>query len=285
VKRFEYYKPVTLEQLWELKSRIPDARIISGGTDILIQIKNKKIAPPALFSLRSIPELRGIHINEKARIGALTTLNEILFHPEIGRCYPILNNVAGKMASVQIRNTATIGGNICNASPCADMAVPILVLDAELRLKSNEGERDVTAEEFFLGPGETCLKPGEILTDILLPPFDEKSKTLFLKKGRVRLDLAVASVGVSLEMKGRKCRKARLAAGSVAPVPLRLKKVEKILEGEELSVKLINEARKLAEESVSPINDVRSTAEYRREIVGVFVKRMLEEIRRQENRT
>jgi len=182
-------------------------------------------------------------------------------------------DAARRLGSPQIRNVATVGGNLCNCSPCADLALPLLVLEAKARIKSLSGTQDVPLQKFFEGPGKSCLSPDQILTDIFIEPVSNNTKAVFLKKGRVKMDLAVASVALLLEMERETCRKARVAAGSVAPVPLRLQKVEVLLEGKALSPEIADLAQQVASESVAPISDVRSTEEYRRQIVGVYVKR------------
>jgi len=278
MRRFDYLRPKSLKEALQQKKTIAGAKFISGGTDLLVQIKNRELQPSTLISLRSIPELATIEINGGARIGALATISDIIQHNELGLNYPVLVEAARRLGSVQIRNVATVGGNLCNCSPSADMALPLLVLEAKVRLRTAKARREIQISEFFKGPGESCLSSDEILTDILLDPPHQKAKATFLKKGRVKMDLAIASLAVLLEMEGGKCRKARIAAGSVAPVPLRLYKVEALLEGASLSKDLVSKAQKLAREIVSPITDIRATEQYRRQIVGVYVKRGLEKI-------
>lgn len=273
---FSYHKPQTIEDALRLKSEQEGAVYIAGGTDVMVQIKNRELRPSALISLRNIPDLARIEVNGGARIGALTTITDIIHHPALGQSFPVLVTAAKSIGSVQIRNVATIGGNLCNCSPCADMALPLLVLEAKARLRDFETFREMPIENFFRGPGESCLNANEIMTDILLDRSDSNAVNVFMKKGRVKMDLAVVSVAMLLDMEGDLCRKARIAAGSVAPVPLRLRAVEEKLEGAILSEKMIREAKKIAETSVAPITDIRSTEDYRREIVGVFVKRCLE---------
>jgi len=258
--------------------KFPGARYIAGGTDVMVKIKNRQLNPPALISLRSIPELSRIEIGETTRIGAMTTVSDLISHPELGSIFPLLVQAAKRLGSPQIRNAGTVGGNLCNCSPCADIALALLVLDARAVLKGSEGSREVPLEEFFIGPGESCLTSSEILTEFLLDKPSPFARTSFMKKGRVKMDLAIASVAALLEMDGNLCKKARLAAGSVAPRPLRLKKVEEMLENAAISKEMINEAQKIAMESVSPITDIRSTESYRRQIVGVYVKRTVQEI-------
>jgi len=276
MKQFEYYKPLSLGEAWELKKKIPGSLFIAGGTDVLVGIKNNEIHPPALLSLRSIPGFNSIETNEVTRIGALATISDIIQNPELKEDFPVLVEAAKNLGSMQIRNVATIGGNLCNGSPCADMALPLLVMEAKVRLQTAKEKREIPIDEFFKGPGESCLASHEILTDILLDPPSKNTKAVFMKKGRVKMDLAVASVAVRLDMEGNKCLKARIAAGSVAPVPLRLSKVEAVLEGSTLTQKHTVEAQRLAEDNVIPITDIRSTEEYRRQITGVLVKRAVE---------
>jgi len=278
MRRFDYLRPKSLKEALQQKKTIAGAKFISGGTDLLVQIKNRELQPPALISLRSIPGLAAIEINGGARIGALATISDIIQHNELGLNYPVLVEAARRLGSVQIRNVATVGGNLCNCSPSADIALPLLVLEAKVKLQTAKANREIPLEEFFKGPGESCLSSDEILTDIILNPPHQKEKATFLKKGRVKMDLAIASLAVLLEMDGEECRKARIAAGSVAPVPLRLYKVEALLEGTTLSKDLMSKAQQLAREIVSPITDIRATEEYRRQIVGVYVKRGLEKI-------
>jgi len=276
MKHFKYYKPLSLKEAWELKKKIHGSLFIAGGTDVLVGIKNSEIHPQALISLRSIPGLNSIDSGKVTRIGALATISDIIQNPELKKDFPVLVEAAKSLGSVQIRNVATIGGNLCNGSPCADMALPLLVMEAKVRLQTAKEKREIPLHEFFKGPGESCLAPHEILTDILLDPPQKNAKTSFIKKGRIKMDLAVASVAVRLDMEGNKCLKARIAAGSVAPVPLRLSKVETILEGAAITKEHIAEAQRMAEDNVIPITDIRSTEEYRRQITGVLVKKAVE---------
>jgi carbon-monoxide dehydrogenase medium subunit len=276
LKKFDYFRPQSLQEAWELKNSIPGARFIAGGTDLLVQIKNHEFQPTALISLRSIPDLATIKTNEGTRIGALATISQIIQHPTIGKNYSLLVQTAKCLASLQIRNVATMGGNLCNCSPSADMATPLLALEAKVRLQTAQANRDIQLDEFFKGPGESCAASDEILTEILLEPPPRSAKTIFLKKGRVKMDLAIASLAAILEVEGDKCRKARFAVGSVAPMPLRLSQVEAMLEGATVTQELIAECSQLAAASVSPITDIRATLDYRRHIIGVYMQRVLE---------
>jgi carbon-monoxide dehydrogenase medium subunit len=280
---YDYHQPRSLEEAFRLVKSIPESLYISGGTDLMVRIKKKELHPRSLISLRSISGLSGIEKGKMIRLGAMTSINGLLKNPLLCDNFPVLIDAAKELGSAQIRNVATLGGNLCNGSPAADMAPPLLVCEAIARIQSSEKSRELPLEKFFLGPGETSLSHGEILTEILLEPPGPNTKSIFLKKGRTRMDLAVASVAALIRTKDRRCVKARIAVGSVAPTPLRLFGVEALLEEAAPSRELLIEARRLATESVSPISDVRSTADYRRHLVGVLVKRALEKLLNKES--
>jgi carbon-monoxide dehydrogenase medium subunit len=275
MRRYDYYRPESLDEALRLEKELSGSRFIAGGTDLMVQVKNKEIQAQALISLRSVAGLSEIDVNRTARIGSLTTISDLACSSKLKDHYPLLVDAAKRVGSVQVRNVATIGGNLCNCSPCSDMALPLLVLEARVKIQNTRTTQEIPIEEFFLGPGQSCLAPDEIMTEILLSAPQPQAQTLFLKKGRVQMDLAVASVAILLELKDKKCMKARIAAGSVAPVPFRLKEVENFLEGSTLTAETMIEAKNLAEKSVSPITDIRSTEEYRRSIIGVYVQRGL----------
>ena len=279
---YDYYQPESLGEAFRLKKDHPKTLYISGGTDLMVRIKKNELRPQALISLRSIPALSGIENGKRIRIGAMTSISDLIKNPWMHEKYPVLIQAAHAMGNVQIRNVATIGGNLCNGSPAADMAPPLLVLEAKVKLQSDKKSRELPLDNFFLGPGETLLSSGEILSDILLDPTQPNTRALFLKKGRTRMDLALASVAALIRTEGSQCLKARVAVGSVAPAPMRLTEVEALLEGEELSHELLDEARELAYRCVSPISDVRCSADYRRHLVGILVKRALKTLSEKE---
>jgi carbon-monoxide dehydrogenase medium subunit len=278
VNRYDYYQPRSLDEAFRLKKSIPKSLYVSGGTDLIVRIKNKELHPRALISLRSIPNLCAIENGKCTRIGAMTTIGGLIQNSVLCEKYPVLIEAARELGSVQIRNMATIGGNLCNGSPAADMAPPLLVLEAKVRLQNGQKYRETPLEKFFISPGRTCLAPDELMTHILLEPPERDMQGVFMKKGRMKKDLATASVAVLLKTEGKRCITARIAAGSVAPVPQRLLKVESLLERAALSQELLTDAQKLASKSVSPITDIRSTKKYRCHLVGVLVKRALEKL-------
>jgi len=275
---FAYHRPKTLADVWRVREGDAGARYIAGGTDLQIGRWAPGERPSSLISLRAVAELAGIEVGPPTRIGALTLVADIAAHAGLAARHPALVVAAGRLGSPQIRNAATIGGNLCRAAPCADTAPPLLIHEARARLQGPGRVREVPVEEFFRGPGVTCLEPGELLTDLILDPPPAGARETFLKKGRVRMDLSLASVALLLVMEKGTCRRVRVAAGSIAPTPLRLREVEALLEGRKLTPALVEEAGEVAAAAVLPISDVRTTADYRRTIVKVYVRRALTEL-------
>lgn len=240
---------------------------------------------PLLLNIRRIPELHGIACDGATiRIGPLTTVTEIRDDRFLNDEAAILANTADCFASGQVRNSATLGGNICNASPAGDMIIPLLLLDADVELFSwRDGElvsRTVPLCDFFLEPGKTVIRPNELLTSIRVPKPTGDLFAEFRKFGvRPAMDIAVVSVGVSGQRENGSLKHARIAFGAVAPVPLRGKQTEAAIEGRILSDEVIAESVRTAEEEISPISDVRASAWYRRELVRTLLRRILSNVR------
>ena len=256
----------------------PGAAILSGGTDLLVKIRGGLVRPKVLVDIGRLPSLRGIRSSEtEIAIGSATPESEILSDPSIRETLPLLTAALASLGSVQIRNRGTLGGNLVNASPAADSAVPLLLYDAEIDLISLAGERVVPVETFFAGPGKTVLRPGEFVRTVRIPVPMPVFRPFYHKVGkRQALTIAIASLGALIRVDGSHIVEARLAAGSVAPTPLRLRTVEKRLRDVEISDNAIADARRFAAEAVSPIDDVRATAAYRRDVVGALVQRAVQ---------
>jgi carbon-monoxide dehydrogenase medium subunit len=276
MKKFDYHQPTTLKeafsQMEKLKGR---AKYIAGGTDILVRVRQKAIQPDALISLRGIEALKNIVHNGGLSLGSMTPFRDVERDLVIAREYPAFAKAVSLLANPQVRNVATVGGNLCNAAPSADCAPPLMVMEATLKLQGPGGEREVPIDKFFTGPGENCMETEEVLSQIHIPEMANHTGTAFLKVGRVAQDIAVVNAAALLVMDKKKCQECRLAVGAVAPVPLRLKKVEKLIAGEEIGPELLDRVREMVEQEVSPINDVRSTEEYRRIMSGVLIKRAI----------
>ncbi len=276
MKRFDYYQPEDLKEAFGLMDRLKGgARYVAGGTDIICRIKQKVVQPDALISLRRIKALKGIHHNGGTTLGSMTLLREIERDERTAREHRCLAQAVGVLATPQIRNVATLGGNLCNAAPSADSAPPLLVLEASLSLEGPGGTRDVPIEEFFTGPGQTSLKGSEVLTHVRIPSQGARAGSAFVKVGRLSEDIAIVNAAALLVMDGEICRKCRLAVGAVAPVPLRLRRAEALVEGRRIEEDLLHQVSAIAQEEVQPISDVRATEAYRRTLSGVLVKRAM----------
>ncbi len=255
----------------------PAAAILSGGTDLLVKIRGGLASPELLIDVSGVPTLQGIRRTDSAiEIGAAVPENEILVSPVVRDALPLLATALRTLGSIQIRNRGTLGGNLVNASPAADSAIPLLLYDAELDLVSSEGRRTVTVDGFFLGPGRTSLRPGEFVRTVRIPIPEAEYLAFYHKVGKRRaLTIAIASLGALIRVDKGLMTEARFAAGSVSPTPVRLRAVEDRLQDTPLTEDLIEEARHLAMGGVSPISDVRATAEYRTQVIGDLVARAL----------
>lgn len=288
----KYLAPRSLEEAVRIVSE-GNATVLAGGTDLLPRCAKGLVQwSGTLVDLKQVEGLRGVPSEQKGeeeeqepeevlRVGACTPLNEIASDLAIRNLAPVLAEAAGRVACPQIRNRATIGGNLCNASPAADTAVPLILLDAVLELASWGPDgvmtREVEVTEFFRGPGVTVLAPGEILTAIRFYPFMIDSFAAWDKFGTRRaMEIAVASVGVTLRLEAGKVAHVRVGYGSVAPTPLRGRQAEAALLGNVLSAGTIAKCINAAQDEIRPITDVRAGEGYRREVVGVMLRRMLE---------
>jgi len=283
MRAFEYFAPRSLAEATEVLAKYQgEARTVAGGTDLLLKMKAGRLSPKAIVNIKRIPELRGLTFNSHLTLGALTTLEEIKQSSIIRERYPALSDAAATMASVQIRNLATVGGNMCNAAPSADLAPILIALNAAARLAGFKGERRIPLEDFFTGPGTTVLAPGELLVSLEVPP--PAGPSVYLKHSpREHMDIAV--VGIGLALRGynplsQECAEPRVVLGAVAPVPLRARRAEAELTGGPLAAERIDRAAKIAAEEAKPIDDVRGSAWYRRRMVAVLTRRGLETLTR-----
>jgi len=283
--RFDYHRPATLVEALQLAADLESAVFIAGGTDLLVRMKSGLTGARHLISLRRLDELRGVEVDEQGvTIGAAATLADLQAHATLSERCGVLTQAIGTMASEQIRNTATLGGNLCRASPCADGGPPLIALGARVRLVGPQGEREVEVESFFTGPGQTSLRPGEALAAIRIDMPAPVACGVYLKSGRVRVDLAFASLAAQLELEedGETCKQVRLAAGAVSPTPVRLHAAEALLVGARVAGAgiqrdALEEAAELARQAIVPISDIRASASHRRHITGVLARRAVEQ--------
>jgi len=274
----EYFKPSSIEEAIKLLAQYGEGSYaLAGGTDLLVG-KNPQVE--VIINITGL-ELDYINSNgQGVRIGATTTFADIEASPILRKSpYNVLAEAARQMGTPQIRNMATIGGNICSAVPSADSAPALLVLDATLSIAGPTKERSMAIADFFQDVKKNALDRGELLTEIQLPTFPARTETAFVKKGRVATgDLAVVNVAVRLTMATDKtCQDVRIVLGAVAPTPLRAKEAEAMLQGKEPRDELLRQVAARASEEIRPISDVRSSAEYRKTLSRVLVERVLKE--------
>jgi CO/xanthine dehydrogenase FAD-binding subunit len=277
---FDFYQPATLAEASRLlKEKGPGGRFLAGGTDLVIAMKEKGLLPKYIVDLKRVPGLSGIRENGDGSItiGALTTMYAIEISPLIKKKYPFLAQSAAEVGSIQIRNRATIGGNMANATPSADVAPSLIALNATARIASAAGERTIPLEEFFRGPGQTVMTSDEILTELTIPETGPQLVGEYIKfSPRDMMDLAYIGVAVAYNLgSNNKCTGVRIVLGAVAPTPIRAKQSEALLEGKILTEELATKVGDEAARESKPISDVRSSADYRRAMVGVMTKRAL----------
>jgi carbon-monoxide dehydrogenase medium subunit len=267
------------EALTLLANYNEQAKIIAGGTDLLVMMKDRVITPVNLIDIKTIPELNRISRVESTglKMGALTTISALTNSDLLGDKFDALKEAAKSLGTPQVRNMATIGGNICRSSPSADMLPPLLVLDAKVKLVGRDKTRTISLEDFITGPGTNALH-NEILTEIQIELDDRPIGTGFKKIGRLSEDLSKVNCAVKIVVNDGKFEDIKIALGAVAATPVRAKKVEKALIGKPTSLKIIEEASAKAVEDIAPITDLRSSAEYRSHMSRILIKRLISEI-------
>lgn len=270
LQEFSYTAPQDQNELYKiLHEHATEAKILAGGTDLLVNIRNSVIKPRLLVDIKRVAEFFGIAFDEQIglRIGASVTINEIIQHPMVRDHYPLLQACGRDLASFQIRNRATVVGNIVNASPCSDMAPALLCLEARVQIASIDGCREVPIEQFFLGVKRTILKPHEVLTNIVIPPSSRDIRGSYHKLKRINgHDLGIIGVAVA-----RASGHLRIAVSSAAPTPVVTERLAHDID----ELDAIAEVFRI----VNPISDVRCTKEYRSFMIGIYIRRLLAEVR------
>jgi carbon-monoxide dehydrogenase medium subunit len=273
---FEYFAPKTVNEALSLLSQYKDAKIIAGGQSLLVVLKQRLFSPECLIDIKGIQALDYINYEEGKglRIGALTPHRTIEKSPVIRKNFPVLHEMESNVATIQTRNWGTIGGNICHGDPAGDPAPVFIALKAKLKLAGPGGERVIDMEEFSKDYLEVALDPDEMLSEIQIPTPAPHTGTAHDKLMVMKGDMGIigAAVSITLDSKGS-CQDARIALSNAASVPLRARKAEKKLIGNVLNDALLAEAGELASAEADPPADVHGSAEYRREMVKVFVRR------------
>jgi len=279
MRRFDLVLPQSLDDCLKILAQRGDqAKLVAGGTDLLPQMKNGVTRPKVVVDLSGIERVRQIHAGngQGLRIGAAVTAREIELSPGIRGAYQAIAESGALVGSIQVRNLATVGGNICNAAPSADMAPPLVALEAQTVIAGPKGERRVPLADFFTGVRKTVLAPDEVLVEFVLPAPGAHSGGQYLRHTpRRELDIAVVGVASQLTMANGTCAQARIVLASVAPTPVRATAAERALEGQAITPALIERAATLAVEAAKPINDQRGSVEFRKHLVRVLTRRTL----------
>ncbi|MDO0823238.1 FAD binding domain-containing protein [Desulfosporosinus nitroreducens] len=275
---FDYYAPDSLAETCEALERFgAKAKVLSGGTDIIVKMKSGLLSPEVLISLKKLEDLKKIdYVSEKGVvIGALSTHNDLVNSKILNDRYLSVSEAAHNMASNQIRNIGTVGGNLCNAVPSADLPPILIALGATIKLVGTKGERVMLLEDLFTGPMKTVIAENEILTEIVIP--DQSSTgSNYIKFGLRRSGaLAVVGIAVAVTVNGGTITEAKIAIGAAAPTPIRAREAEKFLQGKTISDDLLAEAGVIASGESKPISDIRGSAEYRRDLIRVLTRRAL----------
>ncbi len=281
--KFNYVAPETVQEACQILEKLGgQAKVMAGGTDLLIKMKHGALRPKTIVGLRKIKELRKISFrkNQGLFIGAMALLEEVASHPKVKKLYPAVAYAASQTATVQIRNMGTVVGNICNAAPSADNIPSLMAFGAELIIASPNGERRILLENFFKGPGEVNLNRGELVKGVLVPPPPEGSGVSYqFISQRSKVDIAAVCVAAMVVIDKGRTRDVKIVLGAVAPTPIRALEAEGLLRGKKLADRSIQKAAEQASQEARPITDMRATSEYRRLMVAVLTKRALLEAR------
>ena len=279
MRRFEMAMPGSVDEcLTVLAQRGSEAKLVAGGTDLLPQMKNGVTRPGCVVDISRLSELRSIALDASGglRLGAAVAARQIERDARLAKAFPSLVESAALVGSIQIRNLATVGGNLCNAAPSADMAPPLIALEAEAVIAGPKGRRRVPLASFFEGVRKTVLGPDELLIELVVPAPGPRSGGHYLRHTpRRELDIAVVGVASQITLSNGVCGKARISLASVAPTPVRATAAERMLEGQPLTKERVEEAATLAVEAARPISDQRGSAEFRKHLVRVLTRRTL----------
>lgn len=279
----QFFAPRKIEEALEILSKYGKGiKVIAGGTDLLIQYYDRLYEVNGWLDLKNIEELKDIRINKnQIEIGAMVSHAQLEKSEDIKEYFPVLNQAAADIGSPQIRNRGTVGGNIVNASPAGDLLAPLMAYDAQFRLLSIQGEKIVPAEEFFTGPKKTILEPAQLLTQIILPLPSERTYGCWIKIGKRKASIiATITLALVVEMAedNETVKDVRTCLGSVAPTPIQIKEIRNKMVEKNFNQLDFNQLGQMVEDKISPIDDIRGTREYRKDVAKEIMINALEEI-------
>lgn len=278
MRDFAFHSPATLPETFALLDEYgDDARLISGGTAVVLLMKQSLLQPDHLVSLDRVDGLRGIRLDDgELRIGALTRHREVESSELVREHAPLLAEVYGRVASIRIRNAATVGGGLAHADPAQDPPAALIALDARVRLESGNGARELAVDELFYDYYETAIEPGEVLAEVIVPIPQPAASSVYLKfLPGTQDDYATVAVAVSGTAEGGHCRAVRVALIAAGPTPIRATEVERALVGQPLTADSLRTAAEAVAAQVDPLDDFRGSADYKREMAVVFTRRAL----------
>jgi CO/xanthine dehydrogenase FAD-binding subunit len=269
---FEFFEPKTVDEALRLLDTA-NSKVMAGGVDLVLKMRLRLILPDAVIALQRIPGLDYIESNPAGlRFGALASIRQIELSPLVQKNWRVLFEAVHQITSVQTKTMGTVVGNLCVATPTSDIAPPLFVLGAKVKIVGLSYEKVIPIENFFVAVGKTILEPNEIVTEIFVPGMPARTGSAFLKAGKTAGDIAKVNAAVMVFVTDKICKDARIALGSVGPTPIRVPEAEEVLKGHKLDEAMFAEAAEAAADAVKPISDIRSTAKYRKEMVRVLVK-------------
>jgi aerobic carbon-monoxide dehydrogenase medium subunit len=278
--KFDYEEPANLQETFALlEQHGDDGRVIAGGTSLIIWMRQRLLTPKVVISLARIPDFDKIEFNERdgLSIGAGARHRDIELSPVVKKHYPLLHETFKKVAQPRIRNMGTVGGNLAGGDPLTDPGASLIALDAQVTISSSKGQRTLSLEDFFVDYYQTALNPGELLTEIRVPPPSRSAWSHIKFTPRSIEDFATVGVAITLRAKDGICEDVRLGLNSVAPIIVRAKQAERVLHGKRISDAALREMGEIAATEVDPMDDNRGSAEYKRELVKVLVRRAAQE--------
>lgn len=277
LKSFEFFEPTSFEEASRILSKFGQrAKLLAGGVDLIYRMRQREVEPVAVVSIQRVAGSEYISITKsELRIGALTRLRSIERGREVKENYTLLWEAIHQIDSLEVKNMGTLVGNLCVATPASDVATSLLALDGRLKSQSSGLERTIPLERFYTGVGKTTLGPGEIVTEVILPRLPHNAGTAFTNLNRTPTDISKVAVAVVLTKSGDVCNAAKIALGAVAQTVIRAKKAENMLMGQRLTEHLIENVSEAAASGAKPITDIRSTADYRRLMVKILVRRAI----------
>lgn len=280
MKSFDYASPHTVEEVLGLLAKYgPRAKVLAGGTDLLVQMRAGRLEADLVVDIKRIPDTHQLtyHPDRGLTLGSAVECSRIYSYPAVRRAYPGLIDVASMLGGTLIQNRASIGGNLCNASPSADSIPMLIALGVTCRVVGPGGAREIAAEDFCTGPGQTVLSPGELLVSLQFPPPRPRQGARYLRfTPRNEMDIAVAGAGVSVVLENGHIRSARIALAAVAPTPLFVREAGQALAGQPPEGAVLEAAAEAAKAAARPITDMRGTENYRRHLCAVLTRRALE---------